>query len=93
MLTREHAEHHLDTVLSVVHAIDELVGDKLLPAEIALAGVKAALESLDGDKIAHAVPADIRDIPKRLREDRKAHDAIEAKKLHDKFDVPGGDGG
>lgn len=94
MLTKAHAEKHLDTVLSVVHAIEELTGDSLLPVELVLAGIKAALASLEGDKIAHASPSEIRDMVKRLREDRKLHDAAERQKLHDRFDTkPGGDGG
>lgn len=87
MLSRETAEKHLDVLLQILHAIDELVGDKLIPAELALAGVKAALASLNDDKIGEFDPEEIRAIAKRLRPDVKTLDAEKDQKLHDKFDV------
>lgn len=87
MLSHDKATKYLDVLLQVLHACDELVGDKLLPAELVIAGVKAALASLHDDKIADVTPDDIRDLVKRLREDVKAVDAAHDKKLHDKFDT------
>lgn len=89
MLTKEKAEKYLDTLLTVLHAVDELVGDKLLPAEIALAGVKSALAMLDDDKIGELKPEDIRALAVKLRDDLKARDAAKDQKLHDKFDAGG----
>jgi hypothetical protein len=89
MLTRAEAEKYLDKLLTVLHVVDELVKDKLMPAEIALAGVKAALASIDSDKVEHATPEEIRDIAVRLRADLDTLDETKDKKLHDKFD-PGG---
>ena len=87
MLSREKAEKFLDVLLQVLHVVDDLVGDKLLPAEVALAGVKAALAGLDDDRIETITPDEIRGIAKALRETLAERDASKVKKLHDKFDV------
>lgn len=81
------AEKYLGTLLMIVHAIDELAHDKLLPAELALGGIKAALESLDQHKITHADPEDIRAMAARLRSDIADRNAAKDEKLKDKFDT------
>lgn len=81
------AAKYLDVLMQVLHAVDELVNDKLLPAEVALAGVKAALAALDDDKVEHVTPGEIRDIAKKLREGLAARDAEKDQKLHEKFDT------
>lgn len=87
MLSRDKAARYLDTILQVLHVINDLTRDKLFPAEVALAGVKAALESLDDDKIADLDPDEIRAMASRLKADLAKVDAAIDAKLKAKFDT------
>ncbi|HEX7095156.1 MAG TPA: hypothetical protein VF183_04700 [Acidimicrobiales bacterium] len=87
MISRDKAAKYIDVVLRVLEVVDELAGDKLFPAEVALAGIKAALASIEDDKIEHLDPDDIRGIATRLRKDLAARDAAKDQALKDRFDI------
>lgn len=87
MITRAKAVTYIDVVLEVLQVISKLAGDRAFPAEVALGGIKAALASIEDDKIEHLDPDEIRGIAVRLAKDLATKDAEVDAKLAEKFDT------
>lgn len=84
-LSRDKALDHLDKLLEILSAIAGVVGDRLLPADIVITALRAALASLEDDKIEHVNPDEIRAMIKTLRDQVALNDANADARLRDKF--------
>jgi hypothetical protein len=87
MLTRDKAITYIDVLMGVLDVIRKLTGDKTFPADVALAGIRAAVEALDSDKIANLDPDEIRGIATRMAQDLAKRDAQADAELAAKFDT------